>query len=232
MNFIMRWLRNLLIFFFGSTIFMVVAYKFVPVYLTPLMLWRCCEQMADGEFPRLSHRWVPLADINHNAPQAVMASEDQLFLQHSGFDFKQIHQARLDALNGKRERGASTISQQTAKNVFLWQGHNWIRKGLEAYFTFLIEKIWGKQRIMEVYLNSIEMGDGIYGVEAVAQLHFGTTAAKLTKKQAALIASSLPNPLKRDSGHPTTYMQRRSNQIMRDMRIIDQFPVTDDDANE
>ncbi|MBO4871709.1 MAG: monofunctional biosynthetic peptidoglycan transglycosylase [Muribaculaceae bacterium] len=228
MNFILRWLRNLLIFFFGSTLMMVVAYKFVPVYLTPLMLWRCVEQMADGEFPQISHRWVPLDQISHHVPQAVMASEDQLFLQHSGFDFKQIHQARLDALNGKRERGASTISQQTAKNVFLWHGHSWIRKGLEAYFTFLIEKIWGKERIMEVYLNSIEMGKGIYGVEAVAKLHFNTSAAKLTKKQSALIAASLPNPRVRNSANPTSYMLRRSTQIMRQMNNIEQFPSTQD----
>lgn len=225
MNFILRWLRNLLIFFFVSTITAVVFYRFVPVYITPLMLIRCAEQMADGDYPTLKHEWVPLSSISKHVPQAVMASEDQLFLEHNGFDFKQIHQARLDALNGKRERGASTISQQTAKNVFLSPAHNWIRKGLEAYFTFLIEKLWGKQRIMEVYLNSIEMGKGIYGVEAVAQENFSTTASKLTKKQAALVASSLPNPRVRDSAHPTARMQRRSQQIMREMSHIQQFPM-------
>lgn len=225
MDFILRWLRNLLIFFFVSTLTAVVFYRFIPVYLTPLMLMRCVQHMGNGDFPTLKHEWVPLSRISHNVPQAVMTSEDQLFLTHNGFDFKQIHQARLDALNGKRERGASTISQQTAKNVFLWQGHNWLRKGLEAYFTFLIEKLWGKQRIMEVYLNSIEMGQGIYGVEAVAQEHFGTTAAKLSKTQAALIAASLPNPLVRDSAHPTARMERRSRQIVRDMRNVPSFPM-------
>ena len=223
MNTVLRWIRNILIFFFTSTVTTVLVFKFVPVYLTPLMLIRCCEQVADGEWPTLKHKWVPLEQINHNAPQAVMASEDQLFLQHNGFDFKQIHQARLDALNGKRERGASTISQQTAKNVFLWQGHSWLRKGLEAYFTMLIEKIWGKERIMEVYLNS---------VEAVAKNHFDTTADQLTKKQAALIAASLPNPLKRNSAQPSTHMMKRSRQIMKDMAIIDQFPRKDEPKTE
>ena len=225
MNFFLRWLRNILIFFFASTITAVVFYRFVPVYITPLMLIRCAEQMADGDYPTLKHEWVPLSSISKYAPQAMMASEDQLFLKHNGFDFKQIHQARLDALNGKRERGASTITQQTAKNVFLWPAHNWIRKGLEAYFTFLIEHLWGKQRIMEVYLNSIEMGKGIYGVEAVAEENFSTTAGKLSKKQAALIATSLPNPRVRDSAHPTARMQRRSQQIMREMSRIPQFPM-------
>ena len=232
MNTVLRWIRNILIFFFTSTVTAVLVFKFVPVYLTPLMLIRCCEQVAEGEWPTLKHKWVPLEQISHNAPQAVMASEDQLFLQHNGFDFKQIHQARLDALNGKRERGASTISQQTAKNVFLWQGHSWLRKGLEAYFTMLIEKIWGKERIMEVYLNSVEMGKGIYGVEAVAQSHFDTTAGQLTKKQASLIAASLPNPLKRNSAQPNTHMMKRSRQIMKDMAIIDQFPRKDEPKTE
>ena len=221
----MRWLRNVLIFFVVSSLTAVVFYRFVPVYITPLMLVRCAHHMADGNDPTLKHEWVPLKSISASVPNAVMASEDQLFLEHHGFDFKQIHQARIDALNGKRERGASTISQQTAKNVFLWQGHSWLRKGLEAYFTFLIEHLWGKKRIMEVYLNSIEMGDGIYGIEAVAQEHFGTTARHLTAHQSALVAASLPNPLKRDSAHPTARMQRRSNQIMRQMKNVKPFPM-------
>ena len=232
MKLILVWLRNLVIFFFVSTLTAVLVFKYVPVYLTPLMLVRCCEQVADGEWPTLKHRWVPLSSISRHAPQAVMASEDQLFLQHNGFDFKQIHQARLDALNGKRERGASTISQQTAKNVFLWQGHNWLRKGLEAYFTVLIEHIWGKERIMEVYLNSVEMGQGIYGVEAVAQNHFGTTASKLSKKQASLIAATLPTPLKRNTAKPSTHLMKRSAQIMRDMKIIEQFPDVSCDSTD
>lgn len=217
-------MRNILIFFFVSTIIMVVALKFVPVYVTPLMIIRAVEQVVDGEAPTIKHQWVPLSQISHNAPQAVMASEDNLFLQHNGFDFEQIYQARLEAMRGKRERGASTISQQTAKNVFLWNGHSWIRKGLEAYFTVLIEKIWGKQRIMEVYLNSIETGRGIYGIEAVAQLHFGIPATELSKRQAALIAATLPNPRERNSAQPTPYLIKRRGQIVDLMGKIDRFP--------
>lgn len=219
-----RWVRNILIFFFVSTIIMVVALKYVPVYLTPLMLSRCVEQVMSGDFPTLKHEWVPLDKMSHNAPQAVMASEDNLFLQHNGFDFEQIYQARLEAMKGKRERGASTITQQTAKNVFLWHGHSWVRKGLEAYFTVLIEFIWGKERIMEVYLNSIETGNGIYGIEAVAQLHFGKNAKDLSKREAALIAATLPNPRKRNSAQPTPYLIKRRNQIVDLMGKIEKFP--------
>ncbi len=224
LQWLLRWVRNILIFFFVSTIIMVVALKYVPVYLTPLMISRCVEQMMDGDFPSLKHQWVPLSEMSHNAPQAVMASEDNLFLQHNGFDFEQIYRARIEAMKGKRERGASTITQQTAKNVFLWHGHSWIRKGLEAYFTVLIEFIWGKERIMEVYLNSIETGNGIYGIEAVAQLHFGKSAKDLSKREAALIAATLPNPRERNSAQPTPYLLKRRGQIIDLMGKIDKFP--------
>ncbi|MBQ4368006.1 MAG: monofunctional biosynthetic peptidoglycan transglycosylase [Muribaculaceae bacterium] len=217
------WLRNALIFFVVSTVLSVVILKFMPVYFTPLMFIRCVEQVAHGDFPHMTHVWVPLDSISSHVPQAVMASEDNLFLQHKGFDFEQIYKARLEAIKGKRERGASTITQQTAKNVFLWPGRNWLRKGLEAYFTVLIENIWGKRRIMEVYLNSIEMGDGIYGIEAVSRLNFNRHASQLTKKQAALVAVTLPNPRVRDSAHPTPAMIRRRGQIMNLMGKIDNF---------
>lgn len=232
MKLFQRWIRNLLIFFFVSTISMVVAFKFVPVYFTPLMFIRCIEQIAHGQGPVMEHKWVPLEEISHNAPQAVMASEDNLFLQHHGFDFEQIYKARIEAMNGKRERGASTISQQTAKNVFLWPSHSWIRKGFEAYFTVLIELIWGKQRIMEVYLNSIEMGNGIYGIEAVSEINFNTTAASLSKHQAALVATTLPNPRQRDSRHPSAWMNRRSNKIVDLMGKIERFPYPSDNVDK
>ncbi len=219
-----RWIRNILIFFFTSTILAVVILKYVPVYITPLMLIRCVETMADGGAPEINHHWVPLERINHNLPQAVMASEDNLFLKHSGFDLEQIQKAQIEAQEGKRQRGASTISQQTARNVFLWQKRSWLRKGLEAYFTFLIEKIWGKERIMEVYLNSIEMGKGIYGADAVARINFGTTPDKLTRDQCAYIAVSLPNPLQRDSAHPTPKMKKMHRTILKRMKQIDEFP--------
>ena len=220
----MRWIRNIAIFFFTSTILSVVILKYVPVYITPLMLIRAVEAVIDGRTPAIHHRWVPLEKISHNLPQAVMASEDNLFLKHKGFDLEQIQKAQIEAQEGKRQRGASTISQQTARNVFLWQDHTWLRKGLEAYFTFLIETIWGKERIMEVYLNSIEMGDGIYGAYAVAHINFDTAPARLSKSQSAYIAVSLPNPRERDSGHPSAKMRRMHNTIMKRMNQIDVFP--------
>ena len=219
-----RWLRNILIFFFTSTILSVVILKYIPVYITPLMLIRAVEAMIDGKTPEIHHYWVPLEQINHNLPQAGMASEDNLFLKHKGFDLEQIQKAQIEAQQGKRQRGASTISQQTARNVFLWQHRSWLRKGLEAYFTFLIEAVWGKERIMEVYLNSIEMGQGIYGADAVARINFGTTPDKLTKDQCAYIAVSLPNPRERDSGHPTARMRKMHKTILKRMKQIDTFP--------
>jgi monofunctional biosynthetic peptidoglycan transglycosylase len=198
-----------------------VLFKFVPVYITPLMIIRSVEHISDKKAPRLAHKWVPLEEISRYLPQAVVASEDNLFMQHSGFDFQQIRIARKEAEKGKRVRGASTISQQTAKNVFLWQGKSYFRKGLEAYFTVLIETIWGKRRIMEVYLNSIEMGNGIYGAEKVAQLHFKKSAAKLTKAESATIAATLPNPRKFNSAKPSPYIKRRKNQIMNLMGKIE-----------
>lgn len=219
-----RWLRNLIIFFFTSTILSVVILKYIPVYITPLMLIRAVEQMADGEFPAINHRWVPLDQINHNMAQAVMAAEDNFFLQHNGFDLGAIHMAQVEAKKGKPQRGASSISQQTARNVFLTQHRSWLRKGLEAYFTILIEYIWGKERIMEVYLNSIEMGKGIYGVDAVSRINFGTTPDRITREQSALVAVSLPNPLQRDSAHPNSMMKKKQRTIVRRMREIDQFP--------
>lgn len=212
--------KRLLVFFFCSTLLAVVALKFMPVYYTPLMFIRVFEQIANGEKVKLKHHWVPMEKISSSMPRAVVASEDNLFLTHHGFDIKQIQAAQKEAARGKRQRGASTISQQTAKNVFLWPGHSWIRKGLEAYFTVLIEWVWGKERIMEVYLNSIEMGDGIYGVDAVAKEHFGTDAGGLTKAQSALIAASLPNPRRFNSASPSKYMYKRQQQILRLMRIL------------
>ncbi|MBR5725446.1 MAG: monofunctional biosynthetic peptidoglycan transglycosylase [Muribaculaceae bacterium] len=224
MKTITRWLRNILIFFFASTILSVVILKYIPVYITPLMLIRAVEAVVNGEPPVIKHQWVPLEKISHNLPQAVMASEDNLFLKHSGFDLEQIQKAQIEAQEGKRQRGASTISQQTARNVFLWQHRSWLRKGLEAYFTFLIEKIWGKERIMEVYLNSIEMGKGIYGAHAVAHTNFGVSPSQLSKQQSALIAVSLPNPLNRDSAHPTPKMKKMQRTILKRMNQIDEFP--------
>lgn len=224
---IQKWLRGIVIFFFASTILAVVAYRWLPVSVTPLMIIRCMQQVGHGEKIRLRHHWVPLDSISKYMPVAVMASEDQLFMEHHGFDFNAIEQAVKERQAGKRQRGGSTISQQTAKNVFLWPRQSWLRKGLETYFTALIELCWSKQRIMEVYLNSIEMGDGIYGAEAVAQLHFGCKAADLTRANCALIAATLPNPLRYDSANPSAYMLKRQTWIMRQMKHIDLMPKKD-----
>lgn len=214
---IIRWI---VLSFLGSTIFFVILYRFVPVPITPLMVIRCAQQVGRGEKIRLKHHWVPMKEISPQLGIAVIASEDQRFLEHHGFDFKAIEKAIDENKKGKRRRGASTISQQTAKNVFLWPGSSWLRKGLEVYFTALIELFWSKERIMEVYLNSIEMGDGIYGAEAVAQQHFGRSAKKLTATNSALIAATLPNPLKFSSANPSRYMLKRQSAIMRQMKNV------------
>lgn len=211
--------------FLGSTILSVVALRFLPVYFTPLMFIRLGEQIANGEEMKMRHRWVPLEEIAPSLPLAVMASEDSRFLEHHGFDFNAIEKAakRNMRKTHKRKLGASTISQQTAKNVFLWPGRTWVRKGFEVYFTALIEMMWSKERIMEVYLNSIEMGDGIYGADAVAEWHFHCRAKDLSKEECALIATSLPNPRKFDSAHPSAYMRKRQTRILHEMKFVKGF---------
>jgi monofunctional biosynthetic peptidoglycan transglycosylase len=156
----------------------------------------------------------------------VIASEDARFLEHHGFDYKAIEHAAMRNIKHpeKRRLGASTISQQTAKNVFLWPGRSWLRKGFEGYFTTLIELMWSKERIMEVYLNSIEMGDGIYGADAVAEYHFDTEAAKLTRGQCALIAASLPNPRRFNSARPSSYLLKRQKRILHEMKFVKALP--------
>lgn len=214
---ILRWTVAL---FFISSILTTLAYRWLPVPITPLMAIRCFQHIGDGEAPRLRHKWVPLEEMSKYMPVAVIASEDQKFMSHSGFDTEAIGQAIRERSEGGRRRGGSTISQQTAKNVFLWPESSWVRKGFEVYFTFLIETLWSKERILEVYLNSIEMGDGIYGAEAVAQRHFGCSAAELTRSECALIAATLPNPRKYSSAKPGPYMRKRQAWIQRQMKHI------------
>ena len=215
-------IRWILAAFFGSTILAVVALRFLPVYVTPLMVIRLAQQVGEGRELRMSHQWVPRREISNDLPVAVIASEDANFMTHHGFDYKAIEHAaeRNRKHPEKRKLGASTISQQTAKNVFLWPGRSWTRKGFEVYFTALIELLWSKQRIMEVYLNSIEMGDGIYGAEAVAEAHFGTDAKHLSRSQCALIAATLPNPRRFSSKTPSAYMQKRQNRILKEMKFV------------
>lgn len=221
-SFIKKTLIWIVVAFFASTILSVTILRWVPVWFTPLMFIRMSQQAAAGQQLKMHHHWVPLENIAPELPKAVMASEDARFLEHNGFDYKAIEQAAMRNIKHpeKRKLGASTISQQTAKNVFLWPGRSWLRKGFEVYFTTLIELMWSKQRIMEVYLNSIEMGDGIYGADAVAEWHFHTTAARLTKAQCALIAVSLPNPRVMNSAQPSAYMLKRQRRILHEMKFV------------
>jgi monofunctional biosynthetic peptidoglycan transglycosylase len=208
------------LWFLGISFFFVLVFKWVPVPFTPLMVTRAIEQKFAGKEMTCSHNWVPLEEISTNMQKAVIASEDGTFLTHHGFDFTAMQKAFKNNERGKKIKGGSTISQQTAKNVFLWQGRSYIRKGLEAYFTVLIEIVWGKERIMEVYLNSIEMGDGVYGVQAAANYWYKNDATSLTKKQAAGIAAILPNPRKFKASNSSAYIEKRKGKILRTMRHI------------
>ena len=204
--------------FIGLSVFFVLLFRFVPVYLTPLMLIRGVEQLASGEKLQIRHHWVSNGEISKHLMLAVVCSEDQTFLDHFGFDFKAIEQSlNASRRSKKRLRGASTISQQTAKNVFLWPHRSWIRKGFEVYFTLLIETVWTKQRILEVYLNSIEMGNGIYGAEAASQFYFKKRAKDLTTTQAASIAAVLPNPRRYVANPPGPYVKSRVRWIVDQM---------------
>jgi monofunctional glycosyltransferase len=187
-----------------------------PVTLTQLVSW------VTGH--GLKRDYVNARDISVNAKLAVIASEDQLFADHNGFDFKSIEKAMKHNRKSKSLRGASTISQQVAKNVFLWQGRSFIRKGLEAYFTFMIELIWGKKRILEMYLNVIEMGDGIFGIEMASQKYFNKPAKNLTRQEAAMIAACLPNPKRYKVKPPSSYVLLRSGWVMQQMGFLEPDP--------
>lgn len=217
---ILRWVKKAMLWFFAISILLVIVFKWVPIPFTPLMAIRAVENKWEGKDAVLSHDWVPLEEISPNLQKAVIASEDGNFLNHYGFDFQAMQKAFKNNQKGKRIKGGSTISQQTAKNVFLWQGRSYLRKGLEAYFTVLIELIWGKKRIMEVYLNSIEMGKGVYGAEEAAKHWYRKSAVNLTKREAAGIAAILPNPLKYKAINSSSYIERRKDKILRNMRHV------------
>ena len=198
------WIAKLIVIFIALSIALVVLFRFVPVTFTATMLM---------DERSVTRDWEPLSRIDRNMVSAVIAAEDGKFCEHDGFDREAIEQALEERASGKRERGASTISQQTAKNVFLWQGGGWFRKGLEAYFTFLIENIWDKRRIMEVYLNIAETGLGTYGVEAGSQRYYGHSAARLTRDEASRIAAALPSPKTREVVNPGGFTARYGNTI-------------------
>ncbi|MFN8143658.1 MAG: monofunctional biosynthetic peptidoglycan transglycosylase [Bacteroidia bacterium] len=220
---VLRFLLKVFLWFLGLSIGSVILFRFVPIPFTPLMLIRCVEQKSDGKSMKMHKDWTAIENMSAAMPLAVIASEDQNFEEHFGFDLEAIRKAQAynDRHKGKRMKGASTISQQTAKNVFLWPSRSWIRKGFEVYFTFLIELFWSKQRIMEVYLNVIEMGDGIYGTEAAAQEYFHKPAKNISVREASLIAAVLPNPRKWSPAKPTAYIQRKSGRIIHFMSRLE-----------
>jgi monofunctional biosynthetic peptidoglycan transglycosylase len=209
---------RIFILFFGISIVWVILLKFLPVWITPYMLSCKIGAMKADEDTEIHHDWEPYENISKEVALAVVASEDQNFPNHSGFDFDQIYDAMTE--DRKRARGASTISQQVAKNVFLWHGRSFIRKGLEAYFTILIEIIWGKERILEVYLNVAEMGKMTFGVEAASLRYYNKSAKRLTRAEAARIAAVLPNPIRFSIKNPSAYVMKRSGQISRQMRAL------------
>ncbi|TYA52153.1 monofunctional biosynthetic peptidoglycan transglycosylase [Formosa maritima] len=212
-----KFIFKLIVGIFILSIAIVFLYKWVPVPATPLMMIRSVENFKEDKPFIWEHNWVSLDKISKNLQLAVICSEDQNFLAHNGFDVKAIEKAYQDNKKGKPVKGASTISQQTAKNVFLWPKRSWMRKGFEVYFTFLIETIWSKERIIEVYLNSIEMGNGIYGAEAAAYYWYKKPASKLSQYEAASIAAILPNPLKYKANPASNYIERRKIWIVRQM---------------
>lgn len=216
---ITRFLLKIVLWFVVLSVLSVLFFRWVPVPFTPLMVSRSFEYSGDDKFDT-QHDWVPLEEISPNLQKAVIASEDATFLSHHGFDFSAMYKAYKNNNKGKRIKGGSTISQQTAKNVFLWQGRSYVRKVFEAYFTMLIELLWSKERIMEVYLNSIEMGKGVYGAQAAAQHWYGKGCSSPTKREAAGIAAILPNPLKYKAVNSTNYINRKKGRIMKHMRYV------------
>ncbi|WP_113652224.1 monofunctional biosynthetic peptidoglycan transglycosylase [Pedobacter namyangjuensis] len=211
---------KVILWFVLVTVLWVLAYRFINPPITWLMVQRNSERKAEGKEGKIEKKWVKFEDISDNMKRAAVSAEDQLFLKHMGFDIKAIEKAYASNAKGKKIKGGSTISQQTAKNVFLWPGRSYIRKGFEAYFTLLIEVLWSKERILEVYLNVIEMGDGIYGAEAAAQAYYGKSCTNLKRGEAALIAACFPNPRRWTPKKPTGYIRHKQYLIMRNMRRL------------
>lgn len=220
-----RLLRRILVWlpmaFVLVTVLQVLVLRWVPPMASAFMLARRLDALVanDGDF-RLEYQWRNHSQISRHLPIALVAAEDQKFPAHHGFDFAAIDQALRHNRNGRRVRGASTISQQVAKNLFLWQGRSWLRKGLEAWYTVLIEAMWPKRRILEVYANIAEFGDGVYGAEAAAQRFFRKPAAALGPAESARLAAVLPNPKKYSARHPGPYVQRRARWIERQVRRL------------
>ena len=227
---VFRFLLKCCVWFVILTVLWVVIYRYIPIYYTPLMAIRSFENTEKSS--TFKHNWVDIEDISIHLQKAVICSEDQKFVNHNGFDIEAIEKAYQNNKKSKRIKGASTISQQTAKNVFLWPNRSWLRKGLETYFTFLIEKLWSKERILEVYLNSIEMGNAVYGAEAASQHWFGTSAKRLNINQSAAIAAILPNPRRYKAQPITSYISARKQWIIKQMGFYGplKFPKKNDET--
>jgi len=206
--------------FLALNLLLVAFFRFVPVPVSALMVQRRLEAWSTGRPYAARHTWVPLEDIAPSLGVAVIAAEDQNFAEHFGFDWQAIEKAVQHNETSRRKRGASTVSQQTAKNLFLWNSRSWTRKGLEAWCTLLLEAGWSKKRILEVYLNIVEFGDGIYGAEAAARTFFGKPAKRLTPSEGALLAAVLPNPRKFRANAPSDYIRGRQAWILGQMRQL------------
>ena len=235
-SFVKKWLIRLSLGFFALSLLGTLLFAVVPVPFTPLMLQRCLGHIASGRSPKLHKDWVPIEAISEGMILAVVCAEDQKFMEHNGLDWDAIEKARKDnerrKKQGKPIRGASTISQQCAKNVFLFPARTWVRKGFEVYFTLLIETIWSKERIMEVYLNVIEVGDGIYGVQAAAQDYFHKDASALTNSEGAAIAAVLPNPREFSVINPGAGARKHKAQIFRQMKHFGNIELSPEDEAE
>jgi monofunctional biosynthetic peptidoglycan transglycosylase len=217
---VLREIKKVILYFFLITGGWVMLYRFVNPPITFLMMQRTVERLFEGKGWKLEKEWKDFDELSNNLKLAAVAGEDANFLHHWGFDTKAIQKAYLKNKQGKPIRGGSTITQQVAKNVFLWPGRSWIRKGFEAYFTLLIEIFWSKKRILEVYLNVAEMGRGVYGAEAATLYYYNKSSARLTKSQAALLIAILPSPLKWSPTKPTRYVSFKKYFILRNMRRI------------
>lgn len=217
----LRWMLWLPAVFVVASVLQVAVLRFVDPPITAFMIGRYVEAWGEGDRGfTVAYDWRDAAQISRQLPLALVAAEDQNFPIHNGFDFKAIEKARANNAKGRKVRGASTISQQLAKNLFLWRGRSWVRKGLEVWYTVLIETLWPKERILEVYANVIEYGDGVYGAQAAARRFFGKDASRLGAAEAARLAAVLPSPRKYNAAKPGPYVQRRSRSIQRQMRAL------------
>ncbi|MCX7908253.1 MAG: monofunctional biosynthetic peptidoglycan transglycosylase [Ignavibacteria bacterium] len=219
---LLKFIAKVILFFFISSISIVIIYKFIPPPITPIMIIRVFEGWFEGKNIGIKKKWVSYEEVSKNFFRAVVSAEDSRFMNHNGFDWDAIEAARRynEARKGKKLRGASTISMQTAKNAFLWHGRNYVRKALEAYFTILIEFIWGKKRILEVYVNIIEFGEGIFGVQAASEYYFKKNAKDLNRRECALLAAVLPNPRRWSPINPTPYIEKRVDFIQGRMNSV------------